>query len=101
MNQKIPELVKNEMRKFDKDSKVILFGSRVRNESHSESDWDFLILSKFADSKLWKSNLRDKLYELELASDSVIGSIIHTHEDWRKLSVTPLHQIISKEGVAV
>ncbi len=42
----ILNLVKSRINAIDPEAKVFLFGSRARNESNKESDWDFLIFTK-------------------------------------------------------
>ena len=40
----------------------------------------------------------DQLYDLELRTDSVISTIIHTKKEWEGRAITPIYQIIKKEG---
>ncbi len=95
----IVEAVKKEVKKVSSDNDVILFGSRARGDHREGSDWDFLILLDLEDpSKHEKEEIRERLYEIELASDEVISSIIHTKSEWEKRSVTPIYQIIKEEG---
>lgn len=47
-----------------------------------------------------KAEIQERLYEIELATDEVISAIIHTKLDWEKRAVTPIYQIIKKEGLA-
>jgi uncharacterized protein len=97
----ILESVKEEVHSIDPQAEVILFGSRARGDNKPDSDWDFLILLETPGfDKKMKHELWDKLYELELKTDTVISSLIHTKSDWQKRSFTPLYQIIEKEGVA-
>ena len=97
----ITKLVKEEVRKIDPSAEVILFGSRARGDNKPDSDWDFLILLDMPElSKKTRDDLWDKLYELELKKDAVISSIIHTKSDWQKRAITPIYQMISKEGIA-
>ncbi len=97
----IPQLVKKEVNQIVPKSEVILFGSRARNDFRSDSDWDFLILLDVPQlDKKTKNEIWDRLYEIELKTDSVISSIIHTQSEWKKRSVTPIYQIIEEEGIA-
>lgn len=97
----IPQLVKKEVNQIVPNSVVILFGSRARNDFRTDSDWDFLILLDVQKlNRKTKNEIWDRLYELELKTDSIISSIIHTKTDWEKRSVTPIYQIIEKEGIA-
>ncbi|HFA47793.1 MAG TPA: nucleotidyltransferase domain-containing protein [Bacteroidetes bacterium] len=95
----IVETVKKEINKISANNDVILFGSRARGDHKRESDWDFLILlGKDAISKKEKKEIRERLYEIELATDQVISSIIHTKSEWEKRAVTPIYQIIKEQG---
>jgi len=39
--------IKATVMEFDKNARVVLFGSRATKESRSDSDWDLLILTSF------------------------------------------------------
>lgn len=91
--------VKKEVNKLSKDNEVILFGSRARGDFKEDSDWDFLIiLKKEKITKSEKQEIREKLYEIELETDTAISTIIHSQAEWAKRAVTPLYQIIEEEG---
>ncbi len=90
--------IKKEVNKFDSEAEVILFGSRARGDHRPESDWDLLILLSSEKDLKRKQELQDRLYELEVETEQVISSLIHTRSDWEKRKVTPLYQIIAQEG---
>ena len=95
----ILQAVKEEVNKISPKTEVILFGSRARGDFRTDSDWDFLIIFKKKKvSKTEKKRVRNSLYELELKTDEVISALVHTEEEWEKRSVTPIYQIIKKEG---
>ncbi|MFZ2898245.1 MAG: nucleotidyltransferase domain-containing protein [Saprospiraceae bacterium] len=94
----IVKLVKQEVIKIDPKAEVILFGSRARGDYRKDSDWDFLILLNQPLTKDLKEFILDKLYDLELQTDSVISTIIHTKTEWEERSVTPIYKVIKKEG---
>lgn len=94
----IVELVKQEVIKIDPKAEVILFGSRARGDYRPDSDWDFLLLLEQPLTPDLKGFILDQLYELELQTDSVISTIIHTKTEWKRRAVTPIYQIIKKEG---
>lgn len=97
----IPELVKEEILRFDPKAEVILFGSRARGTARPDSDWDFLVLLDMPElPRGLKRAIRDRLYEIELENNGIISTIIHTRHEWARREVTPLFQIISKEGMA-
>lgn len=92
--------VKKEVNKISPDNEVILFGSRARGDFKKDSDWDFLVLlNKEEVTPSEKDKIRDKLYDLELYTDQIISTIIHSRREWEKRSVTPIYQIINEEGI--
>ena len=95
----IVKLVKQEIIKIDPKGEVILFGSRARGDFRQDSDWDFLVLLDQPLSSSLKVAILDLLYDLELRSDSVISTIIHSKTEWEGRAVTPIYQIIKKEGI--
>lgn len=95
----IVKLVKQEIIKIDPKGEVILFGSRARGDFRQDSDWDFLVLLDQPLSSSLKMAILDLLYDLELRSDSVISTIIHSKTEWEGRAVTPIYQIIKKEGI--
>ena len=91
--------VKESVKSFDPQARVILFGSHARGDHNRFSDWDFLILtSKNADEQV-KRHIRDNLIDTELEAEEVISTIIFSQDKWKDYSITPLYQNISKDGV--
>ncbi|MCK4653574.1 MAG: nucleotidyltransferase domain-containing protein [Candidatus Cloacimonetes bacterium] len=80
--QKLFQRIKRAIYEFDKNATVILYGSRVRGDFSRDSDWDFLILlSRHIESKD-KSNLRHKLYDIELETGEIVSAIFYEKEEW-------------------
>lgn len=93
--------VKSRIYKIDPEAKIFLFGSRARDDSGRDSDWDFLILtSKKADRNL-KNRIFDELFESELETDEVLTGVIQNKETWKNYEMTPFYQNIQKDGVEV
>ena len=95
----IAKQVKQEINRLDPQAEVILFGSRARGDYRQDSDWDFLILLHRHLEPALKALILERLYDLELSSGEVISSIIHTQSEWAERAVTPIYQIIAKEGI--
>ena len=93
--------IKESVKHFDNDAEVILFGSRARKDHSSFSDWDFLILLNCSAEEVMKEQIRDELFEVELESEQVISTIIHSKSNWTDLSITPLYENIKKEGIRI
>lgn len=60
------------------DSRLILFGSRARNENSPESDYDFLVITKntinIHEKRFYKSVLRKELAKYKITADILIQS---------------------------
>lgn len=94
----ISQLVKKELTGIDPNVEVLLFGSRARGDFRDDSDWDFLILFDIPLTQELKDTVLTRLYYLEIETDTVISAILHTRTEWEDRAVTPLYQIIQKEG---
>jgi predicted nucleotidyltransferase len=82
---------------------IILYGSRARFEANLESDWDFLILLDQQPDQQIVAELRDRLYELELESDTVLSTIVRSRDEWNSelYSILPYKEIVERDGVVL
>ncbi|MEM6838045.1 MAG: nucleotidyltransferase domain-containing protein [Cyanobacteria bacterium P01_C01_bin.120] len=82
--------------------RVILYGSKVTGQDTEESDIDLLVLTRYPLSWQERNAITDALFDLELAYDVVISTLIVTASEWASGSYTllPIHQEIEKHGVA-
>lgn len=94
--------VKNKVQEVSPGADVILYGSRARGNEHSDSDWDFLILTDINSNEL-TDRIRHKIYEVEWESGEVLSSIVRSRKEWnsRKYRLLPFHHNVDKEGVRV
>ena len=82
-------------------TQVILFGSQARNEAHSQSDWDVLILL----NKNERANNQDfddvafPIVELGWEIGAMINPIVYSLGDWKKREFTPFHNNVKQDGV--
>ena len=92
--------IKETVNSFDPEAKIILFGSRIREEDTKESDWDFLILLSRAVEFERILDLQHKIYRIEWDLDEIINPIIQENSEWEseRNKVTPFYQNILKEG---
>ena len=97
----IPLLVKETVEKVDHKARVILFGSRARGDYRTDSDWDFLILTKERASRQLQDKIRELLYEVELNTEQVITSVIEDEEEWQKYRESEFFKNVTREGVEV
>lgn len=95
--------VRKSVHSFLPGADVILYGSRARLEAGLESDWDFLILLDQHPDQQTVTELRDRLYELELESDTVLSTIVRSREEWNSelYSILPFKEIIERDGVVL
>ncbi len=93
--------VKTAVHSLAPNAEIILYGSRARGTARTDSDWDFLILlPSAADNKL-ETQIQDRLYDVELETNSVLSSIIRSKQEWlsARYTVLPLRQQIEQHGV--
>ena len=95
--------VQNEVHSYLPGADIILYGSRARLEADLESDWDFLILLDRQPDRQIVSELRDRLYELELESDTVLSTIVRSWDEWNSelYSILPFKEVVERDGVVL
>ena len=93
--------VQDEVHSLLPEAEIILYGSQARLEAGSESDWDFLILSDQRPDKEMVARLRDRLYDLELESDTVLSAIVRSRDEWNSAlySILPFKETVERDGV--
>ncbi|WP_259327150.1 nucleotidyltransferase domain-containing protein [Leyella stercorea] len=83
-----------------KDAKVILFGSRARNEAMANSDWDILVLLN--KDKVEEGDHDDysyPLWELGWKINQMIHPIVYSMKDWAMRKGSPFYENVEREGV--
>lgn len=97
------ERVKEAVLELAPEAEIILYGSRARGTAQVDSDWDFLILLPEPVSKSLEIQIKNRLYDIELETDTVLSSIIRSKQEWlsKRYEVVPLRQEVEKEGIAV
>ena len=95
--------VKQAVQEIEPMAEVILYGSRARGDSRSESDWDFLVLvdGPVDDNRI--DRIRHRIYEVEWESGYVLSSIVRSRKEWstRPLNSTPFHRHVELEGIVL
>ncbi|MGP1385382.1 MAG: nucleotidyltransferase domain-containing protein [Thainema sp.] len=81
---------------------VILYGSKVTGKATQESDIDLLVLTQRSLTWQERDAITDALFDLELAYDVVLSTLIVSYAEWMSGNYTllPIHQEIEREGVA-
>lgn len=85
------------------DAEIILYGSHARGDARPLSDWDFLILVRQPVDRKLTMEIRNKLYDVELETDTVLSCIVRTRKEWDspKYSVLPFRHTVEREGVVL
>lgn len=80
-------------------SKVILFGSRARDDARADSDFDFLVIEPSVESKLEEMiRLRDALDPLPVAADVIVATHAYV-EEWGDVPGTMLHDALRERRI--
>ena len=87
--QEILERVKDQVKSLDPSADIMLYGSRARDDSHEESDWDLLVLTERKISQADEKAYRSKIYDLELQLDEAFSTIIYNKEVWNSKMKLP------------
>ena len=97
------EQVKRAIREMEPDAEIILYGSRAREDSRAQSDWDFLILLDGPVNDERVDKIRHRLYEIEWESDEVLCCIVRNREEWNSplWKSMPFYQNVELEGVVL
>lgn len=97
------ERVKNAVHVLSPAAEIILYGSRARGTAGYDSDWDFVVLLPSTSDKILEAQIKDRLYDVELETDTVLSSIIRSKEEWMsaRYAVIPLRQQVESDGVAI
>ena len=92
--------VKQAVHEIEPGAKIILYGSRSREDSTSESDWDFLILVDGPVTDQRTDRIRHRLYEIEWEFGEVLSSIVQNRRKWNSFPyrAMPFHEKVKNEG---
>lgn len=83
-----------------KDARVILFGSRARNEAKADSDWDILVLlNKDRVEEGDHDEYSYPLWELGWRINQMIHPIIYSMKEWAMRKGSPFYENVEREGV--
>lgn len=101
MQNSVTDKIKQVILRQEPDAEIILFGSRARGTASKESDWDILVLLNKAQVTFEdEQKIRHKLFDVELETGEPISTFVYAQTDWNtRLSVTPLYQSVTHEGI--
>ena len=84
-------------------AKILFYGSRSRGDNTIHSDWDILIVIDKNLNERQKIEIHNKIFELELQTDEIINSIVHTKLEWNNplMQLTPFYHNVINEGIVL
>lgn len=84
------------------DARILLYGSRARNDANPDSDWDFLIiLNKQKIESVDYELISYPIYELGWQIDEQFSVKLYTNSEWQKRSFTLFYKNVEKEAVVL
>ena len=97
------EQVKRAVSEMEPDAEIILYGSRAREDSRVQSDWDFLVLLDGPVDDERTDKIRHRLYEIEWESDEVLCCIVRSRQEWNSFlwKNMPFRQNVEQEGIVL
>jgi predicted nucleotidyltransferase len=95
--------VKRAVSEMEPDAEIILYGSRAREDSRLQSDWDFLVLLDGPVDDERTDKIRHRLYEIEWENDEVLCCIVRSRQEWNSSlwKNMPFHQNVEQEGISL
>jgi len=102
MNTDIFEEIRHLKRQLIPDEKLILFGSQARGDTHSDSDWDLLLLLD-----KHEITLEDEWFyaypftKLGWNYGKYFSVKLYSENDWEKRSFTPFFKNVEAEGIYI
>jgi len=96
------ELKERLLEKFP-DSRVILYGSKAREDSGKESDIDVLIILNSKVNDMLREEIFSIGFKIELKYDVIFGILVESEDFWNSLTgkLMPIHYNIDREGILV
>jgi len=97
------EQVKRAVSEIEPDAEIILYGSRAREDSRVQSDWDFLVLLNGPIDDERTDKVRHRLYEIEWENDEVLCCIVRSRQEWNSSlwKNMPFRQNVEQEGIVL
>lgn len=94
---------RDRIRAHYRTAQIVLFGSQARGQAEPESDIDLLVLLDEEITFAKKQMIQDMLYEIGLAEDIVISTIVRSCDAWNSpiSKAMPLYRVIQEEGLQV
>ncbi len=101
--ERIIEKIKQTVLEVEPRAEIILYESRSREDTESESDWDLLVLVDGPVDDERTDRIRHRLYEVEWESGEVLSTIVRNKEEWDSpiYRSMPFHENVEREGIVL
>jgi predicted nucleotidyltransferase len=84
-------------------SKVILFGSKARNQPDRYSDIDLLVLTSCPVTTSLRHSVSEKISDINIQNDVVLSCLVASEQDWNDglIRYMPIYEEIQKDGCEI
>lgn len=99
-NEKMINIIKNSVREYDSQARIILYGSRARGNGRADSDWDIIVIVN--NNKTPAENYRMiayPLFEKGMELGAEINAIVYSKEQWENGKPTLFKHNVMNEGI--
>ncbi len=95
--------IQQEVHAIVPEAEIIVYDSRKRENNYKAIDWDFLILVDEPIDRKLLTEIRDRLYFLEMETDTILNSTVQNRQDWHSEhnSILPLKRIVEQKGIVL
>jgi uncharacterized protein len=99
----LAERMRSAVLEVEPEAQVILYGSRARGDAAPDSDWDLLVLVDGRVDYRREHTIIRRLFEFELETDTILGVIVYSKEDWDTplYRAMPFHGSVTREGIVI
>ena len=99
-NQRTANLIKKNILETDKNSEIILYGSKARGDDKEDSDWDIIVLTDYPVNFKIERKFSDHLFDLELELEELFSIFVYSKKEWTtKHKITPFYHNVTIEGI--
>ncbi len=93
--------VKQNVFLLDKKAEILLFGSRARQDTHKESDWDFIAFVENEVTEQLRQKLTALVFETELRTGEIISVQLFSKNQKSFFATSPFFKNVFREGIVI